>query len=64
MVLDVVKLYKMTSQSWELFTNMWKNQYMYFSLTFSANLFYSLYDAFEVPVSHVVGIYKILRQLQ
>lgn len=37
---------------------------MYFSLTFSADLFYSFYDAFEVPVSHVVDIYKILRQLQ
>lgn len=63
-VLDVVKLNKMTSQSWELFTKTWKNQYIYFSLTFSADIFYSLYDAFEVSVSHVVDIYKIFRQLQ
>lgn len=38
--------------------------YIYFSLSFSADLFYSLCDAFDVPVSHVVGIYKILTQLQ
>lgn len=35
-----------------------------FSFTFPADLFYSLFDAFEVPVSHVVGICKVLVQIQ